>query len=186
VLLCAVELCSLHCLYHWDTEMVIGYALFADGAAALVGGPAASARSSAWQVTASGSCVFPDSADLMTWTIGDHGFIMKLSRRVPGLIATHLRPWLTGWLDRHGLSLPEIGSWAVHPGGPKILGAVEEALTLPPSALDHSRAVLAEKGNMSSPTVLFILDRLRQQGAARPCVALGFGPGLTVEAALLR
>jgi predicted naringenin-chalcone synthase len=185
VLLCAVELCSLHFLYHWDPEMVIGYALFADGAAALVGGSAGRALPDAWKVSASGSCVFPNCADVMTWSVGDNGFVMKLSRRVPGLIATNLRPWLTAWLGRHELSLAEVGSWAVHPGGPKILEAVEESLELPRSALDASRAILAEKGNMSSPTVLFILDRLRRQRAARPCVALGFGPGLTVEAALL-
>src|SRR5205085_2656779 len=77
-----------------------------------------------------------------------------------------------------------VGSWAVHPGGPKILDAFASAMSLPTGALAISRDVLAECGNMSSPTVLFILDRLRRQHAPRPCVALGFGPGLAVEAAL--
>jgi predicted naringenin-chalcone synthase len=184
VLLCAVELCSLHYYYPWDFQRAIANALFADGAAAVVGVPAAIAAADSWQLRASGSCIFPDSADDMRWTVGDHGFAMTLSRRVSSLIAQHLRPWLAGWLTGLGLSLAQVGSWAVHPGGPRILGAVEEALDLPRPALEASRAVFAEKGNMSSPTVLFIIERLRLRAAARPCVALGFGPGLAVEAAL--
>src|SRR5205807_2488857 len=99
---------------------------------------------------------------------------------------THLRPWMEGWLTRQGVALAEVGSWAVHPGGPRIVDAVEEGLGLPRGATDVSRAVLADHGNMSSPTLLFILDRLRADRAPRPCVALGFGPGLTAEAALFR
>jgi predicted naringenin-chalcone synthase len=110
---------------------------------------------------------------------------MTLSRRVPGLIARSLRPWLESWLQDNGLSLLEVGSWAVHPGGPKILGAVEESLELPRDALGASRGVLAAYGNMSSPTVIFVIDRLRRENAPLPCVALGFGPGLVAEAALL-
>ena len=120
----------------------------------------------------------------MGWMVGDHGFEMSLSRRVPGLIAKALRPWLEAWLGDNGLSLAEVRSWAVHPGGPKIVSAVEETLALTAEALAPSRAVFAEYGNMSSPTVLFILGRLREQDAPRPCVALGFGPGLVAEAAL--
>jgi alpha-pyrone synthase len=122
----------------------------------------------------------------MTWTVGDHGFVMTLSRRLPGLIGTHLRPWLTAWLQQHGLSIPQIGSWAIHPGGPKILDSVADALGLTQAMTGASRAVFAEYSNMSSPTVLFILARLRGQHAPRPCVALGFGPGLAVEATLFR
>jgi predicted naringenin-chalcone synthase len=120
----------------------------------------------------------------MGWTVGDHGFEMTLSRRVPGLIARHLRPWLESWLGDNGLSLADVRSWAVHPGGPKIVAAVGESLELAPDALAASRGVFADYGNMSSPTVLFVLDRLRRQNAPRPCVALGFGPGLVAEAAL--
>jgi predicted naringenin-chalcone synthase len=101
---------------------------------------------------------------------------------VPALIGTHLRPWLESWLGEAGLSVKDIGSWAVHPGGPRILDTVEESLQLPARALEESRAVLAECGNMSSPTLLFIIDRLRRAEARRPCVALGFGPGLAAEA----
>ncbi len=121
----------------------------------------------------------------MTWRIGDHGFEMTLSRRVPELITAHLRGWLVQWLDQHGLELGDVGSWAIHPGGPRILSAAEESLGLPPEATQVSRDVLAGHGNMSSPTVLFILDRLRQTAAPRPVVMLGFGPGLVAEAALI-
>lgn len=186
VLICAVELCSLHFHYRWDPKRNVAGALFADGAAAIVGLPAATAPADAWKVVATGSCVFPDSAHAMTWTIGDHGFEMSLSARVPAMIHESLRPWLEAWLGEHGLRIGDVGSWAIHPGGPKVLGAVEECLHLKPDALAASRAVLAECGNMSSPTVLFILERLRRAQAPRPCVVLGFGPGLVAEGALLR
>jgi predicted naringenin-chalcone synthase len=185
VLLCAVELCTLHYHYQWNPGKIIANALFADGAAALVGVPVTQAPAGAWCVKATGSCLIPESADAMTWTIGDHGFEMTLARRVPSLIAKHLRPWLESWLSGQGLTVEGVRSWAVHPGGPRILQAVEEAVPLPSEALTASRAVFAEFGNMSSPTLLFILERLRCENAPRPCVALGFGPGLVAEAALL-
>ena len=186
VLLCATELCSLHYYYGWNAQKMIANALFADGSAALVGGCIADAPHGAWRVVASGSYVFPATADAMTWSIGDHGFEMTLAKKVPGLIAEHLRPWIIGWLADLGLTLEKIATWAIHPGGPRILDAVEHALSLRVDQSATSRAVFAEYGNMSSPTILFILDRLRRDRAELPCVALGFGPGLTVEAALLR
>lgn len=184
VLLCAVELCSLHYHYSWNPQKMIANALFADGAAAVclsAGGPP-----DAWRLEANGSCLVPDSADAMTWTVSDHGFEMTLARNVPGLIGRYLKPFVETWLGKQGVRLSDIRSWGVHPGGPKILAAVEEALGLNASALEPSYRVLAEQGNMSSPTLLFILDRLRQARAERPCVMLGFGPGLAVEAALWR
>jgi predicted naringenin-chalcone synthase len=181
VLVCAVELCSLHYYYGSAADKLIANAIFADGAAAVVG---CAGEPADWSLRASGSCLIPDSADDMGWTVGDHGFEMALSRRVPGLIASHLRRWIESWLGDNALSLADVRSWAVHPGGPKIVSAVEEALALPAEALAPSRAVFAEYGNMSSPTVLFVLRRLREQNAQRPCVALGFGPGLVAEAAL--
>jgi predicted naringenin-chalcone synthase len=184
VLLCAFELCSLHYHYGWDPGKVIANAIFADGAAALVGVSNASGPPKAWQLIATGSRLFPDTASAMTWTIGDHGFVMSLSRKVPGLIHDHLRPWLADWLGQHGLKLEDVASWAVHPGGPRILAAVEESLGLSRQQTEAAHAVFAAYGNMSSPTVLFILDQLRASQAPRPCVALGFGPGLTAEVAL--
>ena len=193
VLVCAVELCSLHYYYGSAADKLVANAIFADGAAAIVGSQESAKMvvsdsrlpaPDTWSLEASGSCLIPDSATDMTWTIGDNGFEMSLSRRVPGLIARNLRPWLESWLGDNGLSLAEVGSWAVHPGGPKIVAAVEEGLALPPEALAVSREVFANYGNMSSPTVLFVLDQLRKSRARRPCVALGFGPGLVAEAAI--
>jgi predicted naringenin-chalcone synthase len=183
ILLCAVELCSLHYFYGWDPKKLVANSLFADGAAAVVG-VAGDSPAGAWRLSATGSCLFPESEYAMTWNIGDHGFEMTLSTRVPGLIASHLRPWLADWLAQHGLGIEQIGSWAIHPGGPRILSAVQETLSLSGDALEVSREVLAQFGNMSSPTVLFILDRLRARQAQRPCVSLAFGPGLVAEVAL--
>ena len=184
VLLCAVELCSLHFHYSADEQQVVANSLFADGAAAcLVGGDAAGTTPS---VVGTGSVLLPDSLDAMRWRVGDHGFEMSLSPRVPALIEQHVAPWLDDWLGRYGLDRADVGSWAVHPGGPRVLDGVTSALGLAPEALDVSRAVLAEHGNMSSPTVLFIVDRLRERAASMPCVLLAFGPGLVAEAALLR
>jgi predicted naringenin-chalcone synthase len=186
VLLCAVELCGLHYHYPWNPKKMVSNALFADGAAAVVGVPSVAAPRNAWQVVASGACLFPDSASAMTWSIGDHGFEMTLSTRVPDLLAEHLRPWLAAWLETYGLRLGDVASWAIHPGGPRILTAVERALDLRPEATAVSREVLADCGNMSSPTVLFLLQRLHDRRAPLPCVALGFGPGLTAEVTLFR
>jgi len=183
VLLCAVELCSIHYHYGGDPEKVVANALFADGAGAVIGGNDDARK---WRLAAAGSCLIPESTAAMSWKIGDNGFEMTLARNLPTIIAKHLRSWMEAWLDAHGLTIAEIGSWAVHPGGPKILDAVEESLELPKTALAASREVFASFGNMSSPTVLFIVDALRKADAPRPCVALGFGPGLFAEAVLWR
>lgn len=189
VLLCAVELCCLHYCFEWDPLRAVGNAIFADGSASLVVGSGNASHSSPThdrplRPAACGSYLIPDSTDAMTWDIGNHGFRMLLSPRVPDLIGVHLRPWLTAWLAQHDLTIDRVGGWAVHPGGPRILTAVEEALGLEPTATMASRDVLATHGNMSSPTILFILDRLRKSNVPRPYVALGFGPGLAAEAAL--
>ncbi len=186
VLVCAVEVCTVHTHYGADPQQLVANALFSDGAAAAVGVADAGAPADAWRIAAAGSCLFPDSGRAMTWNIGDYGFEMSLSKGVPALIARSVRPWLVKWLAGQGLTPEEVASWAVHPGGPRILEAVEEGLRLPREALAASREVFETCGNMSSPTVLFILDRLRSAGAPRPCVALGFGPGLVAEALLLR
>ena len=186
-LLCCVELCTLHFQYGWDPQKVVANALFADGAAAVVGraDPPPGANDLP-RVAAHGSLLLPDTADLMTWIIRDHGFEMTLSPKVPDHIRRSLRGWLEPWLAQHGLDLPGVGGWAIHPGGPRVIAAVEEALDLSPGAGDPSRGVLRECGNMSSPTVLFILDRLRRDNTPRPWVGLAFGPGLTIEAVLIR
>lgn len=185
VLVCAVELCTLHYRYGWSADQMVANALFADGSAALVGGSAPRAPGG-WVLDASGSTLLEDSAELMTWRVGDHGFDMTLSARVPSVIRERLRPWLDRWLAASGLRIEQVASWALHPGGPRILEACAESIGLPREAYAVSQEVLAGHGNMSSPTILFILDRLRSRDAPRPCVAIGFGPGLAVETALFR
>lgn len=192
VLLCSVELCSLHLAYDWDPQALVANALFADGAAAVVGlgesveaGRAAARPAPPWRVAATGTLLFPDSRDAMSWRIGDHGFRMTLSPSVPALIEGHVADWMRGWLAGNGLHQDDVRTWAVHPGGPRVLGAFGAGMGLARDAFAPSREVLAEHGNMSSATLLFILQRLRDAGARGPVVAVAFGPGLVAEAALL-
>jgi predicted naringenin-chalcone synthase len=121
----------------------------------------------------------------MAWRIGNNGFDMRLSPHVPNVIKQMLKPWLCSHLARYVLEIEDIRSWAIHPGGPRILTACAESLGLDYACLEPSQRVLADFGNMSSPTVLFILDQLRTQADSLPCVMLAFGPGLTIEAALI-
>jgi len=180
VLLVAVELCTLHYQYGWHLERNVANALFADGAAAMV--VSDSGAQDAWRFADSGSCLIPESEYAMSWKIRDHGFLMTLSADVPRLICEHLRPWLDTWIEKRGWKLPDVASWAVHPGGPNILRATGKALGIARDELEVSWSTLKQYGNMSSPTVLFILDRLRRERAPRPCIALAFGPGLMAEA----
>ena len=187
VLLCAVELCSLHQQYGWIPEQIVANALFADGAAAVVltSDDVTPDSMVTPMLRGNASHVLPDSTDFMSWRIKDSGFEMTLSARLPDLIESSLCDWLTGWLSRFELTPADIASWAIHPGGPRVLSATGNALNLADELLQPSRDVLAEYGNMSSPTVLFILSRLASQNSTGPCVMLGFGPGITIEAALI-
>ena len=184
VLLCAVELCSLHMAYGWHPEKVVANGLFADGAAAVVASSKPPSSDLSLVLRSSGSTVIPDSADLMHWEIGDHGFAMGLSPRVPDAVGAALLPWLRCWLKDQAIELEAVSSWAVHPGGPRILSTCSEVLSLAPEQLLESRGVLQDHGNMSSATILFILERLRQRSTSGPCLALAFGPGLSAEVAL--
>jgi len=182
VLMSSVELCTLHFYYGNDAEKMVANALFADGSAALVAGQVRD--TDGWRIKACGSFFIPDSADAMTWNIGNHGFEMTLSPRVPELIRLHVRDWLDAWLRQNGYGFDQIGSWAIHAGGPRIIQAVAKALDLPENTTEISNAVLGEYGNMSSATILFVIDRLRKMDAKLPCVAIAFGPGLVAEAVL--
>jgi predicted naringenin-chalcone synthase len=198
VLLVCVELCTLHFQYVDDPKRLVPAALFADGAAAAVlaagdppldppalSHPASSHENHVPRVAGCGSCVLPGTGDWMTWDIGDEGFDMTLSAKVPAEVGQRIRPWLSHWLAGHGLIIEQIGGWAVHPGGPRVLTAAAEGLSLSAEQMAASRGVLADHGNMSSPTVLFIVQRLMRERAALPWVVLAFGPGLSIEAALL-
>lgn len=188
VLVVAVELCSLHFQYQWNPQRIVANSLFADGAAALVvaDGATQGAGEAPWCVKDHFSAIFPNSTDAMSWKIGDHGFEMSLSPAVPDLIREGLRSRIASWLARHELSVEDVANWAIHPGGPRILDASRDALGLACNALEPSHAILQTYGNMSSPTILFVLDELRRRGAtAGATVGLGFGPGLALEAVLL-
>lgn len=195
VLVVAVELCSLHYQYGWDADRVVSNALFADGSSALVvarpdvasGSEQLSGETTRLpSIVATGSRMVSGSCDAMTWKIGNNGFEMTLSATVPAIIEAELGNFLSAWLARQGLTLEAVGGWAVHPGGPRILQAVEAALQLPSRALQISREVLGEHGNMSSATLLFILEHFRRQSIPGPWLMLGFGPGLVIEVALLQ
>src|SRR5439155_125478 len=139
-----------------------------------------------WRLVASGASLIPDSEKAMSWTLANHGFEMTLSKQVPELIKKNLFHIMETWLEKYGEAVASIASWAIHPGGPKILSTVAEVLRLTERQWEDSFAVYREFGNMSSPTLLFILDRMQRRQAPRPCVALGFGPGLAIECALFR
>ncbi len=183
VLLAAVELCSIHFAYGSDPSQIVANSLFADGASSAVIS-SREADQPCWKLAASGSYLFSDSEHLMKWDIGNHGFRMHLSPEIPRMIENHLKNYVIEWLNDQNLNLSDIRSWAVHPGGPRILSAVESALHLTPNSLDVSRRILTNYGNMSSATILYIVDELIKKSYKTPCVALGFGPGLHLEIAL--
>jgi len=184
VLLVAVELCSLHFHYGSEGDKLVANSLFADGAGAVLL-RAGDIAADSLNLQATGSTLIPDSEKEMGWLVRDHGFEMSLSSRVPGVLREQLKDWLESWLSSSAVAVSDIGSWAVHPGGPRILDAAQQALALSDDAMRVSRDVLANHGNMSSPTVLFVLEELRRSGSRMPCLLLAFGPGLVVEAALL-
>ncbi|GAA1822382.1 type III polyketide synthase [Luedemannella flava] len=180
VLLC-VELPSLHVQpAAVDPQQVVAHALFSDAAAAAVLLP----TTGEYGVREVASVTDTTTADYMTWQVTDLGFRMGLSPQVPDALRPHVRPLVEGMLAGHGLSVGDVGAWAVHPGGPRILDVVGEELELADDDLAASRGVLAEHGNCSSPTVLMILEKLKDRGPT-PTMMLAFGPGLTLYGALV-
>jgi predicted naringenin-chalcone synthase len=174
VLVVTVELSSLHLQGTQELEPLLAQLQFGDGAAAAI----VSAEASGLALDRFVATTLPDSADLIRWNIGDEGFSMHLAGAVPNRIAEALgdpatRAALIG--DK------PIDGWAVHTGGRSVLDAVERAIDLPPEALAHSRAVLAEKGNMSSATLMFVLERFLAGPRIANGLALAFGPGLAAE-----
>jgi predicted naringenin-chalcone synthase len=184
VLLCCVELCTLHFQYGSDPQDAVANALFGDGAAAVIVSGEDSGDNNV-RIASFRSIKLPDTASLMSWHIGDEGFGMRLDSKVPQRVQQHLRPFLTDWLSPFNLAIDTIGGWIVHPGGPKIVDAVRQSLDLSEDQTAASMNVLREFGNMSSPTVLFITEALRRKNAPKPWVILAFGPGLVVEACLI-
>ena len=195
VLLGAVELCSLHQQYSDDAQQLVANSLFADGAAAMVIGANSTEDSTGesiedsalpWTIASTMSQILPSTSDLMSWQINNFGFRMSLDPKVPDKIQASLAPVISKWLGDENLDPSEIDAWAIHPGGPRIVEASGAALGLDKSQLEHSFSILRDYGNMSSPTVLFILDRLsKADPSAQNAVLLAFGPGLCMEACLL-
>ncbi len=192
VMLC-VELTSLHVQPATDDiSQMVAHALFADAAVAQVlvpgdsrtGGPTSGAGPAGLEVVDVVAVTDPATADHMSWDVTDLGFRMGLSPKVPDVLARHVGGVVRDQLlAPHGLTPADVAGWAVHPGGRRILEVVEEQLELPPDAMAPSYAVLDEFGNCSSGTVLLVLERL--PAVAGPHVAMAFGPGLTLYAALL-
>ena len=186
-LLVCVELCSL--TFQFDDRSVrnlVASSLFADGAAAvLVEGDALGGKGPA--ILDSESTLFPDSLDLMGWDIGDAGMQVVFGARIPGVVTEHFRPLAEGFLDRHDLLLESVAHHIAHPGGAKVLAAYETSGDLCPAALAHSRAILRQCGNMSSATVLYVLQRFLERGIApgEHGLLTVFGPGFSSEMVLL-
>lgn len=182
-----VELCTLHYQQDVEPETLVSNTLFADGAAAVVAAGQDRLDDAHCRLDTTDSRVAADSLDQMRWDIGDTGFAMGLDRSVPETIGDGAGRFVDGLLDRARLHRDEVGAWLVHPGGPRILDAVGDAVELDEDQLALSRSVLRDFGNMSSPSVLFALRRqLDQNRAAGPMAMLGFGPGLTMEGAVFR
>ncbi|MBI3734521.1 MAG: type III polyketide synthase [Chloroflexi bacterium] len=182
-----VELCSLHFQNRDDTENVVVSALFGDGAAAaLVGFDEQSAGPQVVDLLT--QCDY-STFEHMAFHVTDHGFQMELSSYVPALLGAAVEPFVDTLLARNGLRREDVRFWGVHPGGLKIMEHIERQLGLKPDDLRFARAVLRDYGNMSSPTVLFVLDEIQRNGrpqAGDHAVLMAFGPGLTMESCLLR
>jgi predicted naringenin-chalcone synthase len=186
-LLLSIELCSLHFQPTDDTENVIVSALFGDGAAAAVIGHD-EASSGPMIVDALTRCEY-NTLDHMAFHLTDYGMKMQLSAYVPEVLGANVEEFVDELLERNGLGRQDVRFWGLHPGGLKIMQHIERRLELAPNELRFSRAVLRDYGNMSSPTVLFVLDEIMRTGEPHKgdyAVLMAFGPGLTMESCLLR
>jgi alkylresorcinol/alkylpyrone synthase len=192
--LLAVELCSLT-LPRTKVTMadLVASALFGDGAAAVVATGATTAAPGRVvrlpHVIATRSEVYPDSTDTLGWRLADGGFRIVLTADLAEVVERRLNGSVTAFLGEHGLTVDDIRSWICHPGGPKVLDATQRALKLPDSAMTASRRSLSEAGNMSSVSVLHILELTAAEEAPPPGsfgLMIGLGPGVSAELVLLR
>ncbi|MEM9459971.1 MAG: 3-oxoacyl-[acyl-carrier-protein] synthase III C-terminal domain-containing protein [Myxococcota bacterium] len=189
VLLVSVEICSVT-LVHEDRSKsnLVATALFGDGAAAAVLTPDGEGPA----VLGGFSHLLDDTADVMGWTLRETGLQVRFARSIPAIVRAHAPQVVDAALHAHGIDREQLAHVVMHPGGAKVLAAYEQALGLAPDALDHARAVLRDHGNMSSPTVLFVLERwLRStppspSHKAEPGVLMGLGPGFCAEGVVLR
>ncbi|MBT2368946.1 type III polyketide synthase [Streptomyces sp. ISL-10] len=185
--LLSVELCSLT-LQQRDGSLanLVAGALFGDGAAAVV---ARGGRAAGPEVVGTRGRLYPDTEHLLGWKIGASGFRVVVDAGIPDIVRAHLGPDLRAFLAAHGLGPDDIGTWICHPGGPKVLAAVADTLHLPEGALDSAWRSLASVGNMSSASVLRLLEDIGRTGCPKPGtwgVLLAMGPGFCAEFVLLR
>jgi predicted naringenin-chalcone synthase len=191
-LVVSVELCTIHFKPTPTEENLVISSLFSDGAAAaLLSGRGYTAGQPRCYLDAFGSRVYAEARHAIAWRVGNQGFDMGLA-----LSNAHdLRPFIPDFVGRflasYELHQSDIDLWAIHPGGGAVLDTCERALGLAPDALAGSRVVLRHYGNMSSPTILFVMDHLLEKAAADPTtlpvskgLSLGFGPGVTLEGML--
>ena len=184
VLLVAVELCTLSFRLDELTKAnIVATALFGDGAAACVlrtghGGVAA--------VEMSGQYTWPDTLDIMGWSVDPLGLGVIFDRAIPPFAEANMAPAVQGILARAGLTLNDVDRLAFHPGGQKVIHALERAFSLDSGTLDHEREVLAEYSNMSAPTALFVLERIIQSGLPERTLLTAMGPGFTTSCVYLR
>ncbi len=193
--LLSVELCSLTLQRHDpSTANLIASGLFADGAAAVVAvgndrEPPAGVQWIGPTVVDSRSHLFPDTERALGWDIGGTGFKIVLGAEVPGLVEAELGASVDAFLGKHDLGTPDVDIWIAHPGGPRVITAVQTALGLPSEALELSRQSLADFGNLSSASVLHILSDFLARtpaGSGVPAVMMAMGPGFSAELVLLR
>jgi len=183
VLFVCLELCTLSFRLERPSKAdIVATALFGDGAAACVlrVGEAGFA-----QLVGAAEHTWPDTLDIMGWRVDPEGLGVIFAQSIPPFAARHMRPAMEEMLGRQHLALSDVDRFVCHPGGTKVIDALESALGLGQGTLDHERAVLAEHGNMSSPTVLYVLDRVRRAGMCGRAVLTALGPGFTASSATL-
>lgn len=187
VLIISVELCTLHFKAQPVVDDLVSASVFADGGAGALVSNSEPEHGPYFKMDGFASAITDNGKEDMAWSIGDQGFNMILSSYVPKILSNGLVPFLKPILEEHKIKIKDIDLWGVHPGGRAILDKVENTLSLPSDALNSSRWVLSNFGNMSSATILFVLQHLLYQNisGSQKTLALAFGPGLTIESALL-
>jgi alkylresorcinol/alkylpyrone synthase len=184
VLLVALELCTLAVRHDELTKAnVVAASLFGDGAAAAI---LRAGDGGATRIEAAGEKQWPDTLDIMGWSVDPEGFGVIFQRTIPDFVRDNIGPAVTEILSRMELSANDIDRFICHPGGTKVILALERALSLDQGTLDHEREVIADYGNMSSPTVLFVLERARAQGLPSRSLLTALGPGFTASCVALR
>jgi alkylresorcinol/alkylpyrone synthase len=186
VLLVVVELCTLSVrIDKPDKANLVAVALFGDGAAAAILQSGVTPPRGMPIVCDAAERSWPGTLGLMGWDVDASGFSVIFDRAIPPFAQTHVGPAMDAFLARWGRQRADIGRYICHPGGAKVITALETALSAEPGSLGHERRVLASYGNMSAPTVLFVLKEAIMAGLPRWSVAAALGPGFTFSAALL-